>query len=116
MPRAPSVKRKSARPRRWIERTQERFSITLERLAAGTAYGSAATLNWIVNERKIAPYIPVIDKSKREDGSLSWEDFTFDRDRNVYVCPQGKLLHTIGRVHDRELSQPRQGKVHPMPS
>ena len=65
---------------------------------AGTAYGSAATLNWIVNERKIAPYIPVIDKSKREDGSLSWEDFTFDRDRNVYVCPQGKLLHTTGRV------------------
>ncbi|HEX2462120.1 MAG TPA: IS1182 family transposase [Vicinamibacterales bacterium] len=82
-----------------IERTQERFSITPERLAADTAYGSAATLNWIVNERKIAPHIPVIDKSKREDGSLSREDFTFDKDRNVYVCPQGKLLHTTGRVH-----------------
>jgi hypothetical protein len=25
--------------------------------------------NWIVNEKKIAPHIPVIDKSKREDGS-----------------------------------------------
>ena len=85
-----------------IERTQERFNITPERLAADTAYGSAATLNWIVNERKIAPHIPVIDKSKREDGSLSREDFTFDKDRNVYVCPQGKLLHTTGRVHDGE--------------
>ncbi len=31
------------------------------------------TLNWIVNERKIAPHIPVIDKSKREDGSLTVE-------------------------------------------
>ena len=85
-----------------IERTQERFGIMPERLAADTAYGSAATLNWIVHEKKIVPHIPVIDKSKREDGSLSREDFTFDKDRNVYVCPQGKLLHTPGRIHGGE--------------
>ena len=85
-----------------ISRTEERFGLKPERLAAATAYGSAATLNWIVNEKKIAPHIPVIDKSKREDGSLSREDFTFDKERNVYVCPQGKLLHTTGRVHDGE--------------
>src|SRR5262245_5989901 len=42
----------------------------------------------------------IIDKSKREDGSLSRADFTFDKDRNVYVCPNGKLLHTTGRIHD----------------
>jgi len=85
-----------------IERTEERFDLKPERLAADTAYGSAATLNWIVNEKKIAPHIPVIDKSKREDGSLSREDFIFDKERNVYVCPQGKLLHTTGRIHDGE--------------
>jgi Transposase DDE domain len=85
-----------------ITRTEERFGLKPERLAADSAYGSAATLNWIVNEKRIAPHIPVIDKSKREDGSLSREDFTFDKERNVYVCPQGKLLHTTGRVHDGE--------------
>jgi len=85
-----------------IGRTAERFGLKPERLAADTAYGSAATLNWIVNEKKIAPHIPVIDKSKREDGSLSRGDFTFDKERNVYVCPQGKLLHTTGRIHDGE--------------
>jgi hypothetical protein len=85
-----------------IVRTEERFGLKPERLAADTAYGSAATLNWIVNEKKITPHIPVIDKSKREDGSLSRQDFTFDKDRNVYVCPQGKLLHTTGKVHDGE--------------
>ena len=85
-----------------IGRTEERFGLKPERLAADSAYGSAATLNWIVNEKKIAPHIPVIDKSTREDGSLSREDFTFDKERNVYVCPQGKLLHTTGRVHDGE--------------
>jgi hypothetical protein len=50
-----------------IDRTEERFGLKPERLAADTAYGSAVTLNWIVTERKIAPHIPVIDKSKRED-------------------------------------------------
>ncbi|HEY2527271.1 MAG TPA: IS1182 family transposase [Xanthobacteraceae bacterium] len=85
-----------------IDRTEERFGRKPKRLAADTAYGSAATLNWLVNEKKIAPHIPVIDKSKREDGSLSREDFTFNKDENVYVCPQGKLLHTTGKVHDGE--------------
>ena len=83
-----------------IGRTEERFGLKPEHLAADTAYGSAETLNWIVNEKKIAPHIPVIDKSKREDGSLSREDFSFDQDGNAYVCPQGKLLHTTGRIHD----------------
>jgi transposase len=86
-----------------IDRTEERFGLKPERLAADTAYGSAATLNWIVNEKRIAPHIPVIEKSKREDGWLSREDFTFDKDRNVYVCPQGKLLHTTGRIHDSDV-------------
>jgi hypothetical protein len=73
-------------------------SVKPERLAADTAYGSAANLNWLVNDKKIAPHITVIDKSKREDGSLSRDDFTFDRERNVYVCPEGKVLTTTGAV------------------
>jgi hypothetical protein len=38
-----------------IERTEESFAIKLAYLAADTAYGFADTLNWIVNEKKIAP-------------------------------------------------------------
>ncbi len=48
---------------------EERFEIKPAYLAADTAYGSADALNWIVNEKKIAPHIPVIDKSKSEDGT-----------------------------------------------
>ena len=88
--------------RTMIDRTEDRFGLKPARLAADTAYGSAATLDWIVNDKKIAPHIPVMDKSRRDDGTLSRQDFTFDADRNVYVCPQGKLLHTTGRVHDGE--------------
>jgi hypothetical protein len=50
---------------------EERFEIKPAYLAADTAYGSADALNWIVNEKKIAPHIPVIDKSKSEDGTFS---------------------------------------------
>jgi len=83
-----------------IERTQQRFDLKPVYLAADTAYGSAETLNWLVNEKKIEPHIPVIDKSRRDDGTFSRADFIFDEDRNVYVCPNNKLLHTTGTVHD----------------
>ena len=41
----------------------------------------------------------MIDKSRRNDGTLSRADFIFDTERDVYACPQGKLLTTTGRVH-----------------
>src|SRR5260370_2111367 len=86
-----------------IERTEERCDINRERLAADTAYGSGANLNWLVKDKKIAPHIPVIDKSKRDDGTFSRDDFTFDKERNVYVCPAGKVLATTGKlVNDGE--------------
>ena len=47
-----------------IERTQERFGIKPASLAADTAYGSADTLDWVVNEKKIEPHIPVIPTNK----------------------------------------------------
>ena len=41
--------------RTMIDRTEERFGLKPERLAGDTAYGSAPTLNWLVNEKGIAP-------------------------------------------------------------
>jgi transposase len=86
-----------------IERTEQRFDIKPTRLAADTAYGSGATLDWLVNDKKIAPHIPVIDKSNREDGTFDREDFSFDKERDVYTCPAGKALTTTGKlVNDGE--------------
>ena len=94
-----------------IERTQQRFDLKPAYLAADTAYGSAETLNWIVNEKKIAPHIPVIDKSNREDGTLSRTDFSFDKEQNAYVCPNGKLLHTTGTLYDGNTLRYRASKL-----
>ena len=81
-----------------IERTEDRFGLKPERLAGDTAYGSGANLDWLVNEVQIAPHIPVNDKSQREDGTFSREDFAFDTERNVYICPSGKVLTSTGKI------------------
>jgi Transposase DDE domain len=39
-----------------------------------------------------------IDKSKREDGTFSREDFSFDQEQNIYICPAGKVLTTTGHI------------------
>src|SRR5262249_45805038 len=70
-----------------------------ERLAADTAYGTGKFLDWVISTG-ITPHIPVWDMSKREEGILSRADFTFDRQRDLYICPQGKFLRTTGTVLD----------------
>ena len=83
-----------------LERTEERFGLKPERLAADTAYGAASMLNWLVEEKGIAPHIPVNDKSQRDDGTFSRSDFRYDPASDIYLCPGGKRLRTSGTVHD----------------
>jgi transposase len=83
-----------------IERAQERFDLYPERLAGDMGYGSGEMLGWLVEDRGIEPHIPVWDRSRREDGTFSREDFTYDNATDTYTCPQGKPLTTTGRVHD----------------
>ncbi len=80
-----------------IKRTEETLGLKPGRLVADTAYGTGKFLGWLVGTG-ITPHIPVWDKSDREDGTFSGSDFTFDRERNVYICPAGKLLKTTGNV------------------
>ena len=84
--------------RTMIDRTETCFGIKPEWLAADTAYGSAPNLDWLVNEKGIAPHVPVIDKSKRDNGTFSREEFTYDKEHDVYTCPAGKTLRTGGTL------------------
>lgn len=86
--------------RTMIARVTDRFGLKPKRLAGDSAYGAAPMLAWLVKDKAIAPHIPVFDRSRRDDGTLSRADFTFDAAHNTYVCPRGRLLRTTGRVHD----------------
>src|SRR3546814_10961845 len=60
--------------RTMLDRTQERFGIWPERLAADTGYGSAENLAWLVHDKGIEPHIPVFDKARTEIGRASGRD------------------------------------------
>jgi transposase len=91
--------------RTMIDRTQERFGILPARLVADAAYGSAANLAWLVEDKSIEPHIPVFDKSSRGDGSFERADFIYDHDDDSYICPGGNRL----RQSNRTFSTPRTG-------
>jgi len=82
-----------------IDRTEQRLALKPKRLLADTAYGTGRFLGWLVG-RRIAPHIPVRDKSVRVDGTFSRSDFRWKRRQGVYICPNGKFLRTSGTVHD----------------
>src|SRR5271169_106407 len=82
-----------------LDRTERSFGLKPKRLAADTAYGTSRFLGWLIG-RRIAPHIPVRDASERDDGTFSRSDFRWDRRRGVYICPNNKVLHTSGTVHE----------------
>lgn len=90
-----------------IKRTQERFGLKPKRLAADTAYGTGKFLGWLAQE-KIAPHIPVWDKSTREDGTFSRTDFAFDPEQDQYTCPAAKTL----KQYRRNFKVPRSDNSH----
>ena len=93
-----------------LDRTERRFLLKPKRLAADTAYGTGRFLGWLVG-RGIAPHIPVRDASERDDGTFSRSDFRWDQRRGVYVCPNDKVLHTTGTVHDGTMLRYRASKL-----
>jgi hypothetical protein len=56
--------------RTMIDRTQKRFGIWPQRLAADTGYGDAANLAWRVHKRGIEPHISVFDHVGRSPDSF----------------------------------------------
>lgn len=88
-----------------IDRVEARFELKPEHLDADTAYGSAAFLGWLVEEKEILPYIPVWDHVGRKPGQFSRKDFTWDEAADCYHCPNGKEL----RRNRRKFKQPRSG-------
>lgn len=75
-----------------VERVEERFELRPERLIADTAYGTAPMLGWMIEEKGIAPHIPVFDKTERKDGTFQRDAFQWYEVADVYHCPGGKVL------------------------
>jgi transposase len=91
--------------KKMIERVEDRFAIKTKKLIGDTAYGTAEFLGWMVNEKNIEPHVPVWDKGERSDGTFGRSDFHFDKEADLYTCPNGKELMR----NRRKFKQPRSG-------
>jgi hypothetical protein len=80
-----------------IQMAETRFGMKPNSLVADSAYGSAESLAWLVNQKAIKPFIPVIDKSSQGDGTFSRDDFAFDPNMGSSIAP-------FGPRRDRRLS------------
>jgi hypothetical protein len=88
-----------AATRTMLDRSETTFGLKPERLTADTAYGTGKLLAWLL-DKGITPHIPVWERYQPTDGMFSRLDFTYDAERDVYLCPNGKPLRTSGTVHD----------------
>ena len=84
--------------RRMIECSMKRFDLYPTRLMGDSAYGSAEMLGWLVHQHGIEPHVTVFDKSARQDGTFSRDDFAYDHACDLYLCPGGKKLTTTGTL------------------
>jgi transposase len=78
--------------KKMIDRVEQRFGMKPGRLVGDTAYGIAPMLGWMVQDKGIAPHVPVWDRSERKDGTLPSSEFVWDEQANEYRCPQGHAL------------------------
>jgi transposase len=104
------ISKEVASTKTMIKRTAERMGLVPKHVAGDSAYGTGGLLGWLVDQG-IDPHIPVWDKSERTDGTLGRADFTYDVEDDCYVCPQGKVLTSTGRVHDGRTLYYRSSKL-----
>lgn len=88
-----------------VDRVKDRLGLDTKRLIGDMAYGTAAILGWMVNEKGIEPHVPVWEKGERSDGTFSRSDFVFDEHNDRYLCPNGKELKRFRR----NFTKPRSG-------
>lgn len=88
-----------------IHHVEETFGIKPHRLLGDTAYGTAPLLHWLVEEKNIAPHVPVWDKSDGKEGLFGRSDFNWKDKADYYQCPAGKRLQRSRR----KFKKPRSG-------
>lgn len=81
-----------------VDRVEQRFELTPERLIGDTAYGTASMLAWMVEDKGIEPHVPLWDKTQRNDNTLSSSEFQWNEQADEYRCPQGHALRSQRRA------------------
>ena len=87
-----------------LERVSKRHALTPEKPAADKAYGTGPFLGRL-SQRSIIAHIPVLDRQHRTDGLLPREVFNFDPEKNIYLCPENKILKSSPAPADSQVNR-----------
>lgn len=82
--------------RRMVERQRTDGHPGPALLAADKSYGTGSFLGWL-NRQGIEPMIPVLDRTQQTDGKFGRDQFTFDPERDLFICPAGHELTRRGQ-------------------
>ncbi|HAS17502.1 MAG TPA: hypothetical protein DCR39_06370 [Nitrospiraceae bacterium] len=87
-----------------IQRMKWTYKIKPESLGADKGYSAGEFIDAIIKER-LQPHIPIMDyRSQNERGIYPIDRFRFDREGNIFICPEAKELkywgiHKSSRQH-----------------
>ncbi len=86
-----------------LQRIKQSYNITPQTLGADKGYCAGEFIDAVLKER-IQPHIPIVDNpSRNEKGIYPIEQFTYDKQRNLFVSPEGKEMKYHGiHKHSRQ--------------
>ena len=88
-----------------IDRTEDRFGLKPKRLMGDGAYGAAEIVAWMVDEKHIEPHVALLEPPGAPTTNFTIKDFAYDKEEDVFTCPNGKEL----RHQRRNYKVPRSG-------
>ncbi len=79
-----------------LRRVIFRWRVKPKRIIADTTYGTIDNIRALEGEEGIRAYVPLPDW-EHQRAYLGPSQFIYDRGHDVYICPQGTLLHPFRR-------------------
>ena len=74
-----------------LKRQIEKFNLPLKNVGADAAYGVAEIYKGL-HEMGLNVYIPQRTKGRKKEGMFRREDYIYDKEKGVYICPEGEVL------------------------
>ena len=76
-----------------IDEQVNNHNLKIDEVSADSEYG-AGSVRESLEKRSISAYIPIHDRGNKHRADMfGYEDFKYDKERDIVVCPNGKTMH-----------------------